>query len=198
MIIFLLLFGVSNSGLLAQRVRYYTEEGIEVMPVHIDPVTGDSLPVYCLPMQYVFNKKRFRNSKTYDNYWRMVNDVRKTLPIAKEARKLLVVAYDTCQNMSSREQRKYFKNLEKQLWVQYKPQLKKLNYRQGKLLVRLIDRECNKQSYQLIKDFLGGTRAFFWQSFGRLFGVSLKSEWEPDGKDKDLEDICLQIEHGLI
>lgn len=196
LILFVILIG--NAALMAQRIRYVNEAGVELLPVHIDPLTGDSLPVIRLRESFVFNRKRFKSDRQEQNYWRMVNDVRKTLPIAKEARRLLVVAYDTCQHMSERQQRKYFKELEKELWVEYKPQLKRLNYRQGKLLVRLIDRECNKASYQLIKDFLGGTRAFFWQSFGTLFGVSLKSEWEPDGKDKELEDICLQIEHGLI
>lgn len=198
MLCLLTFFAATASALWAQRIRYVNEEGIEVLPVEIDRVTGDSLPVVRLPNQLVFNKKKFRSSRQQDDYWRMVNDVRRTLPIAKEARRLLVIAYDTCQHMNDRQQRKYFKELEKQLWDTYKPQLKRLNYRQGKLLVRLIDRECNKASYQLIKEFLGSTRAFFWQSFGKLFGVSLKSEWEPDGKDKELEDICLQIEHGLI
>ena len=132
-------------------------------------------------------------------YWRMVNDVKKTLPIAKAARDLLVQVYDTIQVMpKSKDQKKYFKKLEKDLFAQYKPQLKRLNYRQGKLLVRLIDRECHRPSYSLIREFLGKTRAFFWQSFGALFGVSLKGVWEPDGKDKELEDICIQVEHGLV
>jgi len=198
MFILLLFAAQMTSALMAQRIRYHNEEGIEVLPVTVDPLTGDSLPTIRLANQFVFNEKRFRSKKYEENYWRMVNDVRKTLPIAKEARRLLVIAYDTCQFMTNKQQRQYFKELEKQLWVKYKPQLKRFNYRQGKLLVRLIDRECSKQSYQLIKEFLGSGRAFFWQSFGALFGVSLKSEWEPDGKDKELEDICLQIEHGLL
>ncbi|MBP5346885.1 MAG: DUF4294 domain-containing protein [Bacteroidales bacterium] len=182
----------------AQHIHYVNDEGIEVFPAQIDPVTGDTVPVVVLKNLYCFNRKRFKGSKYERDYWRMVNDVKKTLPIAKEARRLLVIAYDTCQVLSNREQSRYFKQLEKELWVKYKPQLKKLNYRQGKLLVRLIDRECNKQSYQIIREFLGRTRAVFWQGFGSLFGVSLKSEWEPDGKDKELEDICIQVEQGMI
>ena len=185
-------------ALRAQHIHYVNDQGMEVFPAQIDPVTGDTVPVVVLKNLYCFNRKRFKGEKYERDYWRMVNDVKKTLPIAKEARRLLVIAYDTCQVLSNREQSKYFKQLEKELWVKYKPQLKKLNYRQGKLLVRLIDRECNKQSYQIIREFLGRTRAVFWQGFGRLFGVSLKSEWDPDGKDKELEDICIQVEQGLI
>jgi len=186
------------AALPAQHIHYRNEEGMEVFPAQIDSQTGDTIPVVVLKNLYCFNRKRFKGAKYERNYWRMVNDVKKTLPIAKEARRLLVIAYDTCQVLSDRQQREYFKQLEKDLWVQYKPQLKRLNYRQGKLLVRLIDRECNRQSYQIIRDYLGKTRAFFWQGFGRLFGVSLKSEWDPDGKDKELEDICLQVEQGMI
>ena len=185
-------------ALRAQHIHYINDQGQEVFPAHIDPVTGDTVPVVVLKNLYCFNRKKFKGTKYERDYWRMVNDVKKTLPIAKEARRLLVIAYDTCQVLSNREQSRYFKQLEKDLWAKYKPQLKKLNYRQGKLLVRLIDRECNKQSYLIIREFLGRTRAAFWQGFGKLFGVSLKSEWEPDGKDKELEDICLQVEQGMI
>lgn len=164
----------------------------------VDPVTGDTIPIIMIRETYVFNRKRFRSSHYEKEYWRMVNDVKKTLPIAKDARNLMAEAYLATQEMSEKDQRAYFKTAEKELFAQYKPQLKRLNYRQGKLLVRLIDRECNKQTYALIREFLGRRKAFFWQAFGRCFGVSLKAEWEPDGKDKELEDICIQVEQGLI
>ena len=194
----MLIMFLAATQLEAQHIHYRNEAGEEVLPVHIDPVTGDSVPVIVLKNLYCFNKKKFKGSKYEQNYWRMVNDVKKTLPIAKEARRLLVHAYDTCQVMSDKQQRKYFKELEKQLWAKYKPTLKKFNYRQGKLLIRLIDRECSKPSYSLIREFMGSTRAFFWQSFAKLFGCTLKAEWEPDGKDKELEDICIQVEQGML
>ena len=197
-LIFMVFLTGMTATLTAQRIHYVNEAGVEVLPAHIDPATGDTIPYVVLKNLYCFNRKRFKGEKYEREYWRMVNDVKKTLPIAKDARRLLMAAYDSCQVMTERQQARYFKQLEKQLWDTYKPQLKKLNYRQGKLLVRLIDRECNKQSYQIIREFLGRTRAVFWQGFGKLFGVSLKSEWEPDGKDKQLEDICLQVEQGMI
>ena len=171
----------------------------EVLPAYYDPVKHDTVAIMKLGNVYCFSRKKFTSRKHEQSYWRMVNDVKKTLPVAKAARSLMVQVYDTIQNMpKSKDQKKYLKKLEKELFAQYKPQLKKLNYRQGKLLVRLIDRECNKPSYALIKEFLGRTRAFFWQTLGLLFGVSLKKEWDPDGKDKELEDICIQVEQGLI
>ncbi|MCF0179458.1 MAG: DUF4294 domain-containing protein [Bacteroidales bacterium] len=170
-----------------------------VLPAYYDPVKHDTVAVIKLGNVYCFNKKKFTSAKHEQNYWRMVNDVKKTLPVAKAARDLMAQVYDTIQYMpKSKEQRKYFKKLEKDLLAQYKPQLKQLNYRQGKLLVRLIDRECNRPSYSIIREFMGKTRAFFWQTFGLLFGVSLKNEWDPNGKDKELEDVCIQVEQGLI
>lgn len=167
-------------------------------PAEIDLMTGDTMAVIYLKDTYCFTRKHFRNRKHEDNYWRMVNDVKKTLPIAKDARRLILDIYTQTEGMSEKQQREYFKTLEKDLFAQYKPRLKKLNYRQGKLLVRLIDRECDRQSYQLIREFLGRSRAFFWNMFGKMFGVSLKTEWDPQGKDRELEDVCIQVEQGLI
>ena len=164
----------------------------------IDYMTGDTLAVIQLNSAYCFNKKRFRNRKHEENYLRMVRDVKKTLPIAKDARRLMTDAYLATQDMNDRQQKEYFKKLEKDLFAEYKPRLKKLNYRQGKLLVRLVDRECDRQTYAIIREFLGKRRAFFWNMFGKMFGVSLKAEWEPDGKDRELEDVCIQVEQGLI
>lgn len=190
----LLLGAMPATSMRAQVIHHATDP----LPAEIDYKTGDTIAIIVIKEVYVFNRKQFRSQRHEAEFWRMVNDVKKTLPIAKHARRLLVHAYDTIQYMSQKEESKYFKNLEKELWGEYKPQLKRLNYRQGKLLVRLIDRECNKQSYQLIREFLGSRKAFFWQAFGSMFGVSLKSEWEPNGKDKELEDVCIQVEQGMI
>ena len=180
-----------------------TAEGIMVLGkneyrAEIDLMTGDTLAVISLKDVYCFTKKHFRNKRHEESYWRMVRDVKKTLPIAKDARRLMAETYLKSANMSEKEQKAYFTKLEHDLFAEYKPQLKKLNYRQGKLLVRLVDRECSKQTYAIIREFLGKRRAFFWNMFGNMFGVSLKAEWEPDGKDKELEDVCIQVEQGLI
>lgn len=167
-------------------------------PATIDLMTGDTMAVISLQDIYCFTQKHFRNKKHEENFWRMVRDVKKTLPIAKDARKLMTQAYIDMQDMTEKEQDAHFKKLEKDLFDQYKPRLKRLNYRQGKLLVRLVDRECEKQTYAIIREFLGKRRAFFWNMFGKMFGVSLKAEWDPDGKDRELEDVCIQVEQGLI
>lgn len=177
-------------------------EGVAYDPhtfyAEIDGMTGDTIPIIQLHNIYCLSRKRFTSAKHEQSYWRMVRDVKKTLPIAKDARRLLAESIVDTENMNEKESKEYYKSLEKKLMAQYKPRLKKLTYRQGKLLVRLIDRECDKQSYTLIRDFLGKRRAFFWNMFGKMFGISLKAKWDPDGKDKELEDICILVEQGLV
>ena len=164
----------------------------------IDLLTGDTIAVVQLKDVYCFTKKHFRDKKHEKEFLRMVYDVKKTLPIAKDARRLMTQAYFDMERMTETEQKVYFRQLEKDLLAQYKPRLKRLNYRQGKLLVRLVDRECDKQTYYIIREFLGKRRAFFWNMFGKFFGVSLKAQWDPEGKDRELEDVCIQVEQGLI
>ena len=198
-VLWMVLWMLCAVGVRAQIIHH---EGQEYDPhtfrAEINYMTGDTIAVVQLPVIYCFTHKHFRNANHEKTYWRMVNDVKKTLPIAKDARRLLTKSYQDTKDMTEKQQKEYYKTLEKDLLAQYKPRLKKLNYRQGKLLVRLIDRECEKQSYSLIREFLGMKRAFFWNMFGKMFGVSLKAEWEPNGKDRELEDICIQVEQGLI
>lgn len=191
--------GLPSAALTAQVVHRSGRE-VDAHAYHAEIDTrGDTLAVIQLHSVYCYTCKHFRNTRHEREYWRMVNDVKKTLPIAKAARRLMVQAYDTIQHIpTEKAQRAHFKMLEKELMAEYKPRLKRLNYRQGKLLVRLVDRECDKQTYQLIREFLGARKAFFWNMFGRMFGVSLKAEWDPEGKDRELEDVCIQVEQGNI
>lgn len=164
----------------------------------IDLMTGDTLAVIYLKDVYCFTKKHFRNKRHEADYWRMVRDVKKTLPLAKEVKRVMVQAYLDTQGMSEREERAYYKRLEDDLTDKYKDRLKKLNYRQGKLLVRLVNRETDRLTLQIIREMLGKGRAFFWNMMAKMFGVSLKTEWDPNGADRELEDICIQVEQGMI
>ena len=172
------------------------QEGIIARMAYID---GEKMPCFQLPAITIYSKKEFKNEKERQGYNRMVQDVRKTLPLAKLVHRALIETYEYIETLPTEEERiAHLRRMEKELFKEYKPVLKKLNYRQGKLLIRLIDRECNQSSYNLVKAFLGSFRAGFWQTFGSLFGVSLKAEWDPEGKDAELEIICDLIEHGFI
>ena len=90
--------------------------------------------------------------------------------------------------------------MEGAVFEQYKPVLKKFTKSQAKMLVKLIKRETNQSSYNILKAFLGSFRATFWQGFGRLFGVNLKGDYDPD-KDKNdaiVERVCIMVEQGML
>lgn len=149
-------------------------------------------PVYCFPPM------KFKNSKEEKYYWKTVRDVKKTLPYAKLVYNALIETYEYIQTLPEKERKAHLKRMEKELFKEYKPTLKTFTYSQAKLLIKLIDRECNQSSFNLIKAFLGGFRANVWQTFGSMFGVSLKKEWEPEGSDKILERICILVESGQL
>ena len=88
--------------------------------------------------------------------------------------------------------------VEKGLKDQYTPRMKKLSFAQGKLLIKLIDRQSNSTSYELVKAFMGPFKAGFYQTFAALFGASLKKEYDPQGEDKLTERVVLMVENGQI
>ena len=78
------------------------------------------------------------------------------------------------------------------------PQMKKLSFAQGKLLIKLVDRQSNQTTYELVKAFMGPFKAGFYQTFAALFGASLKKQYDPNGDDQLTERIILMIESGQL
>ena len=97
-----------------------------------------------------------------------------------------------------KEREEHIKRVEKGLKAQYTPQMKKLTYAQGKLLIKLVDRECNQTSYELVKAFIGPFKAGVYQTFASIFGASLKKEYDPEGDDAMTERIILMVESGQL
>lgn len=162
---------------------------------------GDTVPVINLRGITVFKKWNFKNKKEEDFYWRTVRDVKLTLPYAKLIAETLIETYEYIETFPTQKEREqYLKEMEKSLFEQYKPVLKRFSKRQAKVLIKLVQRETHQTSYDIVKAFLGSFRATFWQGFGKLFGVSLKSEFQP-GKDREdamLERVVCAVEEGTI
>lgn len=162
---------------------------------------GDTILVLLLHEITCFPQQKFKNKKEEDFYWRTVRDVRLTLPYAKLISETLIETYEYIMTFPTQKEREaYLKKMEKQLYKQYMPVLKKFSKRQAKVLIKLVQRETNQSSYDILKAFLGGFRASFWQGFGKLFGVSLKSEFQPT-KNKDdatLDRIATGVEQGWL
>ncbi len=191
-IMLLSLIGLGCECAQAQQSRYYQRITRFVTDA------GDTATLIILRPIYCFPKRTFKSQKEKEYYWRNVRDVKKVLPYAKLVHNALIETYEYIQTLPEEEREKHLKRMEKELFEEYKPVLKDFTYNQAKLLIRLIDRECNQSSYQLIKAFLGGFRASFWQTFGAMFGVSLRKEWEPEGKDRMLEEIVVLVENGQL
>jgi len=159
---------------------------------------GDTIPHVMLPAIYVFPSLNFSTGKQEQFYWKTVRDVKRTLPYAKAIGVTLQEINEEMKDMSEKERKAYMKSKENDLIGKYEPELKKLTLSQGKMLIRLVDRECNKTSYELIKEYRGGFKAFFWQGFARIFGADLKSSYEKDDKDKIVERVIALVESGQL
>lgn len=162
-------------------------------------VDGDTIPHVYLPDVSIFAAWKNKNNRQYARYSRLVNNVKKALPYARIAsQKLLEINNHMASLKTEKEREAFLKIAEKQLFKEFEAPLKKLTYTQGRILIKLIDRETGDTSYDLIKDYKGGFSAFFWQSVATVFGSNLKSEYDPKGDDKSIEHIVSLIDSGLL
>lgn len=160
---------------------------------------GDTIPYVKLRTVYVYAPLRFKNKREQIRYNKLVRDVKKTLPIAKMINKTIIETYEYLETLPNKKERnKHIKRVEKGLKEQYTPMMKKLTFSQGKLLIRLIDRECNQSSYELVKAFMGPFKAGFYQTFAALFGASLKKEYDPEKQDRITERVITLVENGQL
>ena len=117
---------------------------------------SDTIPHITLRTVYVYPKLKFKNRRQERYYYKLVRDVKKTLPIAKEVRNAVIETYEYLETLPDEEaKQKHIKAVEKGLKQQYTPRMKKLTFSQGKLLIKLVNRECNQSSFQLVRAFMG-------------------------------------------
>ena len=160
---------------------------------------GDSIQYMEMNNVYVYPELTFKSKKQAQSYMRLVNNVKKVLPIAKEARQMLIETTEFLDMLpDEKSKNEHIKRVEEDIFRTYKPKMKKLTYSQGKLLIKLIDRECHSSSYDMIKAFMGPIRAGFWQEFAWGFGASLNKEYDPTGTDRLTERVVLMVEAGQI
>ena len=160
---------------------------------------GDSTQYMEMNNVYVYPELTFKNKKQAGAYMRLVTNVKKVLPIAKEARQMLIETTELLDMLPDEKAKEaHIKRVEEDIFRTYKPKMKKLTYSQGKLLIKLIDRECHSSSYDMIKAFMGPIRAGFWQVFAWGFGASLKKEYDPEGTDRLTERVVRMVESGQI
>lgn len=195
-IVILTLFALflSFQSILAQDKQ---SRGGYLVPVCI--YEGDTIPCVQLPTVYIFKPLKFKNDKERMEYYRLVRNVKKVYPIAREINRTILETYEYLQTLPNEKARqKHIKRVEKGLKDQYTPRMKKLSFAQGKLLIKLVDRQSNQTSFELVKAFMGPFKAGFYQTFAALFGASLKKEYDPNGEDKLTERVVILVENGQI
>ncbi len=162
-------------------------------------VDGDSIQYVEFNNVYVYPQPTFKNDKQRAAYNRLVYNVKKVLPIAKEANQIIIETYEYLQTLPNKKARdEHMKRVEEDIKKKYTPRMKKLTYSQGKLLIKLVYRECNSSAYDLIRAFISPVRAGFYQAFAWTFGASLTKKYDPEGVDRLTERVVLMVEAGQI
>ena len=160
---------------------------------------SDTLPILELPEVRVYERRDFEYLYLKRRYRRLIRNVKRAYPYAQIAGVRLKELDDHLVTLKSeKEQREYINQAEKEIMQEFENEVRKLTVTQGIILVKLIDRETGRTSYQVIKELKGGITAFFWQGIARIFGNNLKTEYDPVNDDRILEDIVLGIEAGFI
>lgn len=161
-------------------------EGDTVLHIYLQQIT--------IKPPYKFKSRRERR-----RYSRLVRYVKKVYPYSQIIKVKLYEIHSALDTMKSERKKKaYIKRKEAELKDEFEGQLRRLTFTQGRILIKLVDRETGATTYAVIKELKGSMSAFFWQSVARLFGSNLKSEYDAAGDDKMIEDIIIRIENGQL
>jgi hypothetical protein len=190
---------VSFFPLAGQNVRTEKMAGKDVFLLESRIINGDTIPHIVLSEVKVVPKWKFRNKHERKKYSKFVRNIKVTLPYARlAAHKLEIINARLAEIDNEKERKQYLKVAEKELFNEFEKPLRKLTFSQGRMLIKLIDRETGDTSYDLIKEYKGGFSAFFWQSLARLFGSNLKAEYDADRDDRMIEHIIILIDNGML
>lgn len=188
----------------AQEELVPWEEDLKVKVVFYKKVQkefyqGDSITVIIMPELPVYPPLKFKNRREAMRYNKLVYNVKKTLPIAKLVNQTIEETYKYIEKLPTKKEKDaHIRAVEKGIKKQYTPQMKKLTYSQGKLLIKLVDRECNQSSYEIVKAFFGPFKAGFYQAFAAIFGASLKKDYDPEADDRLTERVVRLVEAGAL
>jgi hypothetical protein len=162
-------------------------------------IRGDTIGSINMEEIIVFPDLKFDSKRERRKYTKLIRDLKKVYPYAIKARNTLIeMEWEFRKLESERAKKQYIKKVEQELKDQFKEDLKDLTITQGRLLLKLIDRETGRTSFKILREMKGGFSAVFWQTVARVFGHNLKADYEPYGKDRLIERIVVLIEHNQI
>lgn len=203
----LLFFWTCGQKAIAQDIRVENLEELTGQPIFSHAIgyagvveyEGENIPSFVLSDVYIFKPLMFKKKKDVQKYYKLVNNIKKVYPIAVEIKCSIDATLAHMDSLPDKKAKdEYMKKMEKELRAKYTPRLKKLTFSQGKLLIKLIDRQTGDTSYELIKQYIGSFKATMWNAFASLFGASLKKEYDPDVDDRLTERCILLIEAGQL
>lgn len=160
---------------------------------------GDTIPLIPLRPVHVFAQLKFKSENERQQYSRLIRDVKRTYPYAKLIAASIIETYEYMQTIpDEKDRQKHLEDVQKYMMDTYKPEMKKMTRAQGKILMKLVDRQTGASTYDVVKALLGSFKAGVYNVFAGLFGNSLKVKYDPKGEDAEIEAIVIQIEQGTL
>ena len=191
MVLFFLSFGMVPNLLSQDTIRHM------VVPGKI--IEGDTVPYIDLKTVVVFPQLDIKAWSELVGYERLVINIRKVYPYAKLAAAKLTEYKHTMDTIPTEKgRRKFLKAAEKDLEARFGDEIKDLNFTEGKLLIKLVYRETGNSTYDIVKELRGSFNAFVYQTVARIFGYDLRSQYDPEGNDKAIEQIVRMIDDGSL
>lgn len=188
--LFIVYFGLS--------VYAYGDEYV-VDSVRLQVNSNDTFYLARMQDIWVYPQMVFTSKKQERFYWKTVRDVKKTLPFAKElAIEMRVADQQLAMLPDDKARRKWWKQHEKYLFKKYENDFRRMTASQGQMLMKLMDRESDKTSYEIIKHYRGKASANFWQFVAKLFKNDLKEEYDASDKDRIVERVINLVEAGQL
>lgn len=183
------------------QVKTLTKNSLHHLSIRLPAtiINGDTVAIVDMNEVLVSRQRVFANCTEAANYYILEQNLKVVYPYAVMAEATFKQCESTLNSMQDKgEKKRYLKQVQKQLMDQYETELKELTVEQGKLLIKLIDRQTGNTSYEIVKEMRGSLSAFMWQTVASLFGNNMKTEYDPSGQDKDIETIIHLIERGDI
>lgn len=172
---------------------YYKGRDVSHYDFTVEP-GGDTITVVYVNRIYCFSRP-----VDMSKHWRTVRDFRIVYPLSQIAKVKMATFEEQLMALPNRRlQREFARATEKSLVREYTPMMKRMTVNQGKILVRLIDRETNMTSYDIVREFRGGFVAGFWQGIAKIFGHDLKDEYDAEERDRLIEQCILMYNAGTL
>jgi hypothetical protein len=159
---------------------------------------NDTIYIDQIRASKVYSRLPKMKGREWRQYYRLVHNFSKAYPYALVAKKLVVEADSViaADNLKGVKREKYINKVQKELFSVFESQMRSLTVSQGALIMKLVDREVGKSSYNIIKGYKSGVTAGFWQGIAKMFGTDLKKPYDPEGEDAATEELVQIWEAG--